>query len=111
MAKVQTKEQEKPQFDPTVPYGWSADDEFVITGKEFEMINNALKAHVGSEEFQKFLSLYKGLEVVDKIFIKGIEQGVIKPRVKQKHILTEEDFKNNPDLEKEGLKVGEEIEY
>jgi hypothetical protein len=55
---------EQPTFDPTKKYTWQTDAAITITGAEFGLILNALRAIVNTPEAQ---SLFLAAEATDKI--------------------------------------------
>ncbi len=75
----ETKEEGvKPKFDPTKAYRWNNNDNFYLSGAEFGVILNTLRAMAGSEVAQVFRVLDKSLPVLDAVLAKGWELGIVK---------------------------------
>ncbi len=70
--------QEKPTFDPNKKYTWSAEDQFAISGSEFGLILNALRAIIGTEEAARIILAQKASETVEGILARGVEAGDVK---------------------------------
>lgn len=65
------------KFDPNKSYRWNKDDQFILTGAEFDLIYKALQARAVNPEFQRFIVEFEALKLVESIFIKGVESGKI----------------------------------
>lgn len=62
-----------------INFKWEPTDKFILTGIEFEVIYNGLRAQTQDPVFQRALHTIKALEAAEGIFRQGIEAGVIKP--------------------------------
>lgn len=79
MADFQKAEDnQKPTFDPRAKYTWERDDKFMLTGEEFELLVNALRANLSNPEFLKAAQIWEGIKITDKIIREGVEAGIIK---------------------------------
>jgi hypothetical protein len=62
---------------PNTSYSWNNDQEFPVTGKEFETLLNTSRALLGTPEAQMVLFLKRVNDIFENVLIKGIESGVI----------------------------------
>lgn len=76
MAEFEKTSAEQPK--PT-NYRWDPTDKFILTGLEFDLIYNGLRANLNDPNFIRVASIVKALETVDGVFKQGVEAGVIKP--------------------------------
>ena len=74
MAKV-TKDPK--QFDPKKNYTWKLDDEFIIDGRQLQLLYNTFMEKTKDEAWVKIANEYEAFKTVQELFIRGVEQGVI----------------------------------
>lgn len=65
-------------YDPGKKYTWTPEDKFELTGAEFGLFLNTVRAYLSSEEASRFQLMIQANEVVEKIMIQGVESDVIK---------------------------------
>ena len=65
------------EIKPNTSYSWNNDQEFPVTGKEFETLLNTSRALLGTPEAQMVLFLKRVNDIFENVLIKGIESGVI----------------------------------
>ena len=70
--------QEMPRFDPTKKYTWSQDESFALTGGEFGLLLNSLRAVVSTKEAQTILLASKAADLIEELLAKSVESGVVK---------------------------------
>ena len=71
------------QYDPAKRYTWTPEDTFEISGQDFGLILNTVRAYLSSEEAARFQLMMKANEVIEKIMIAGVEADIIKEVVEQ----------------------------
>ena len=67
---------EKKTFDPNKAYKWGPTDEFKLTGSEFGLLLNSMRAVLGTEEAQRILLVNEGNKVVENILARAVEDGI-----------------------------------
>jgi len=68
--------QENPKFDPNKKYTWPIDASITLTGNEFGLIMNALRATISTQEAATIILAHKASEMVDDILVRVVETGV-----------------------------------
>jgi hypothetical protein len=71
-------EQTQPSYDPNKKYTWSQDDLFVVSGGEFGVLLNALRAVLNTPESQRILLADKANQIVEQALARAVENGVVK---------------------------------
>jgi hypothetical protein len=74
----------KEQFDPNKAYKWTQTDVFELSGAEFGILLNSLRAILSTEEAQRILLISKANEVIEKLLAKNVEAGIIKESTDEK---------------------------
>ena len=62
-------------------YSWQAEDQFTLSGKEFESLSNLalfLSAKLATEEAQELIRIYETYKTTIELMNKYIEKGTIK---------------------------------
>lgn len=62
-------------YDPNKVYQWKSDDVFEISGREFDLILNTLRAVLSTEQAQQVLLAARANEALEKIIAKSVEEG------------------------------------
>ena len=75
---IDVQETITPKFDPNKKYTWSQDDVFTITGREFGLLLNALRAIISTKEAQTILLASKAADVIEGVLAQGVEKGFVK---------------------------------
>jgi hypothetical protein len=70
-------------YNPASKYIWTPEDTFTLSGQDFGLILNTVRAYLSSEEAARFQLMMKANEVIEKIMIAGVEADVIKEVVEQ----------------------------
>jgi hypothetical protein len=66
------------QYDPSKRYTWTPEDTFTLTGAEFGLILNMVRAYLSSEEAARFQLMMQANQVIEQLMIKGVESDIIK---------------------------------
>jgi len=66
------------QYDPAKRYTWTPEDTFTLTGAQFGLILNTVRAYLSSEEASRFQLMVQANEVVEKLMVEGVESDTIK---------------------------------
>lgn len=67
-----------PKFDPTKRYTWNNDQQFAISGSEFGVILNALRAIMSTPEARALFMAAEATDHIEGILIRNVENGTIK---------------------------------
>jgi hypothetical protein len=71
-------EQTQPSYDPNKKYTWSQDDLFVVSGGEFGVLLNALRAVLNTPESQRILLADRANNIVEQALARAVENGIVK---------------------------------
>jgi hypothetical protein len=66
------------QYDPAKRYTWTPEDTFTLTGAQFGLFLNTVRAYLSSEEAARFQLMMQANQVIEELMIKGVESDVIK---------------------------------
>ena len=69
------------KFDPNKKYTWESSTPFTISGGEFGLILNALRATISTEAAQTILLANKATEAVEKLLARSVEAGIVKEQI------------------------------
>ena len=69
---------EKITYDPTKKYSWTPEDTFTLSGAEFGLVLNALRAILNSQEAARILIANQANTTIEEILGKAVEAGVVK---------------------------------
>lgn len=75
---IETIQPVAPSYDPNKKYGWSPEDQFVMSGQEFGIVLNALRAVLNTQEAAKILIANEANKAVEGVLAKGVEAGFVK---------------------------------
>ena len=78
MEAVKESQELKPSFDPNKKYRWGQEDEFVVSGGEFGLLLNALRAIIATPDAQRILLAEKANEVVENVLTRNVENGLVR---------------------------------
>jgi hypothetical protein len=65
-------------YNPNAKYTWTPEDTFTLSGQEFGLILNTVRAYLSSEEAARFQLMIQTNQVIEKIMREGVEADVIK---------------------------------
>lgn len=66
------------KYDPSKRYTWTPEDTFTLTGQQFGLILNTVRAYLSSEEAARFELMTQANEVIEKLMIEAVEADVVK---------------------------------
>lgn len=69
---------EAPTYDPSKKYTWSTEHQFTISGGEFGVILNALRAVTNTPEAHAIFLADRAVGAVEGILARGVEAGIVK---------------------------------
>lgn len=65
-------------YNPSSRYTWTPEDTFTLTGQQFGLFLNTVRAYLSSEEAARFQLMMQANEVIEKLMIAGVESDMIK---------------------------------
>lgn len=65
-------------YDPNKRYTWTPNDKFELSGAEFGLILNTLRAILNTEEAAKILLADQANQAIERVMAKAVEAGVVK---------------------------------
>jgi hypothetical protein len=65
-------------FDPAKKYTWAGADQFNLSGYEFGVILNSLRAVLSTPEAQATFQAAQASELVEKVLARAVEAGIAK---------------------------------
>jgi hypothetical protein len=69
---------EKITYDPNKKYSWTPEDSFTLTGAEFGLLLNALRAVLNTREAATILLANQANTTIEGILASAVESGVVK---------------------------------
>ena len=66
-----------PKFDPAKKYTWAQDTVFTISGGEFGLLLNTLRAITSTKEAQTIILAVDAGDVLEKVLSNGVETGTV----------------------------------
>jgi predicted secreted protein len=74
---LQGQQPQAPKFDPNKKYTWEYGAEFVLNGKDFGMILNALRAVINTKEAQTILLAKQAGDALEEVLEQAVNAGVV----------------------------------
>ncbi len=71
-------EQQKTSYDPNKKYTWTPDDSFILSGGEFGLILNTLRAVLSTPEASRILLANQANDVIENTLARAVENGIAK---------------------------------
>ena len=65
-------------YDPNKKYSWTPEDQFTLTGAEFGLLLNALRAVLSTREASTILLANQANTTIESILAAAVEVGVVK---------------------------------
>ena len=78
MEIVKDQENKVANYDPNKRYRWSPEDQFSMSGSEFGVLLNALRAILHTPEAQRIILADKANDIIEATLAKAVESGVVK---------------------------------
>jgi hypothetical protein len=75
---IDFQETKAPKFDPNKKYTWATDQDFTLTGGEFGLLLNSLRAVVSTKEAQTIILASKAADLMEDVLAQNVEKGIIK---------------------------------
>lgn len=69
---------QKPTYDPNKKYTWTPEDPFILSGGEFGILLNALRAILSTQDAQRILLADKANDIIENALARAVENGVVK---------------------------------
>ena len=66
------------KYDPNKRYNWTPDDSFILSGGEFGLILNALRAVLNTQEAARILIANEANKIVEGALQRAVENGIAK---------------------------------
>jgi len=66
------------QYDPAKRYTWTPEDTFTLTGAQFGLFLNTVRAYLSSEEAARFQLMMQANKVIEELMVQGVEADIIK---------------------------------
>ena len=74
---AQESTSQTPKFDPAKKYTWAQDTVFTISGGEFGLLLNTLRAITSTKEAQTIILAVEAGDVLEKVLSNGVETGTV----------------------------------
>ena len=71
------------EYNPNAKYTWTPEDTFTLSGQDFGLILNTVRAYLSSEEAARFQLMIQTNQVIEKVMKQGVEDDVIKEVVEE----------------------------
>ena len=71
------------KYDANKKYTWTPDDAFVLSGSEFGVVLNALRAILGTADAQRVILADRANDVIENAFGRAVEMGIAKEIVEE----------------------------
>lgn len=69
---------EKITYDPSKKYSWTPEDSFTLSGADFGLVLNALRAVLSTREAATVLLANQANTTIENILAKAVEEGIVK---------------------------------
>ncbi len=66
------------QYDANKRYTWTPEDTFTLSGAEFGLILNTVRAYLASEEAARFQLMVQSNEAIEKVMARAVEADIVK---------------------------------
>lgn len=70
-------------YDANKKYTWTPGDTFTLSGQQFGLILNIVRAYLGSEEAARFQLMIQANKVLDEIISTAVEADIVKEVVEE----------------------------
>ena len=71
------------QYDPNKRYSWGPEDKFELSGREFGLILNTLRAILNTEEAAKIILAQQANAAIEGVMAKGVELDIVKEAMEE----------------------------
>jgi len=66
-----------PPYDPNKQYKWEPEDKFEISGKDFGLLLNTVRAILGTEQAAHIRLMLQCNDLIENLMAKNVEKGII----------------------------------
>jgi hypothetical protein len=70
-------------YDPNKKYTWTPEDKFELSGRDFGLILNTLRAILGKPESQEVLLAHQASNTLEAVLAQAVEAGVAKEAIEE----------------------------
>lgn len=77
MAKIKTGQTKQPKFDPTKNYQWNPEQEFTLTGLQFDKLYKYAKFAYENPQNLPAAAKHEQFAILHELFVAGVEAGEI----------------------------------
>jgi len=74
---------EKITYDPNKKYSWTPEDTFTLSGSEFGLLLNALRAVLNTKEAATILLANQANTTIESVLASSVESGVVKEALEE----------------------------
>jgi hypothetical protein len=71
------------QYDPNKRYSWGPEDKFELSGREFGLVLNTLRAILNTEEAAKILLAQQANAAIEAAMARGVELDIVKEAIEE----------------------------
>ena len=71
------------QYDANKRYTWTPEDTFTLSGAEFGLILNTVRAYLASEEAARFQLMVQSNDAIEKVMARAVEANIVKEVVEE----------------------------
>ncbi len=71
------------QYDANKRYTWTPEDTFTLSGAEFGLILNTVRAYLASEEAARFQLMVQSNDAIEKVMARAVEADIVKEVVEE----------------------------
>lgn len=65
-------------YDANKRYTWTPEDTFTLSGAEFGLILNTVRAYLASEEAARFQLMVQSNDAIEKVMARAVESDIVK---------------------------------
>ena len=65
-------------YDPNKRYTWTPEDTFTLSGAEFGLVLNTVRAYLASEEAARFQLMVQTNDAIEKVMSRAVEADIVK---------------------------------
>ena len=69
---------QKPVYNPEKKYTWTPEDPFILSGGEFGILLNSLRAILSTPDAQRILLADKANDIIENTLARAVESGIVK---------------------------------
>lgn len=77
-SKMEENPVKGPKYDPSKKYRWEPGSNFLLSGEEFGIILNSLRAILNTPDAQRILLAEKASQSIDRVLARAVEVGIVK---------------------------------